>query len=341
MKDRNILLRVTCMILGITGFLAYAASKFTSGKLIVLITAIGVLGFMITLTVLAFRLKTLGSVIKAVVLSLVVVIIGAYLILFGFVYFFQDAVANQTSAFFQPKTISVEAAQALAAPGVIPLDLMTTDDIHLRGWLVQNTTEEKTPLLIYFSGSGSESSEVIPFASKLDGWSVALINYRGFGLSEGTPTHANTLSDALFIYNSLAARPDIDSSKVVAMGYSLGTGIAVYLSAQRPTIGTILVSPYDRWTLIGLKQMPLYAPLTGIMKPYFDSISQAPGIHTPLLCLIGSDDVFVPPKRSLDLVNAWGAETKVISFPGEDHGLLFHNNSSWTDILDFLEYIES
>ena len=151
----------------------------------------------------------------------------------------------------------------------------------------------------------------------------------------------HALADALFIYDSLAGRGDIDSSQVVAMGYSLGTGVAVYLSEQRPIIGTILVSPYDRWTLIGLKQTPLYAPLTGIMKPFFDSISRAPGIHSPLMCLIGSEDVAVPPERSQKLVEAWGGETKVISFPGEDHGLLLHDNSSWTDILDFLKDVQS
>ena len=329
------------ILLGITGLLAYAVSKFTSGKLVVILTAIGILGFMIALTVLAFRLKTLGRVVKAVILSMVAVITGAYLILFGFVYFFQDTVANRTSSFFQPKAISVEEAQSQVAPNVQPIDLTTSDSIHLRGWLVRNSDQEKTPLLIYFGGSGSESSEMLPFMKELDGWSVALINYRGFGLSDGTPSHTHALADALFIYDSLAGRGDIDSSQVVAMGYSLGTGVAVYLSEQRPIIGTILVSPYDRWTLIGLKQTPLYAPLTGIMKPFFDSISRAPGIHSPLMCLIGSEDVAVPPERSQKLVEAWGGETKVISFPGEDHGLLLHDNSSWTDILDFLKDVQS
>jgi pimeloyl-ACP methyl ester carboxylesterase len=337
-KTTNLLLSI---VLGLTGFLAYAASKFTSGKLVVLITAVGILGFVIAFTVLTFRLKNLKRILKAIVLSLVAVIFSAYLILFVFVYFFEDRVANQTSSFFQPMTISVEKAQALTASVVLPIDLTTPDSVHLRGWLVHNSTESKSPLVIYFGGSGSESSEIIPFARKLDGWSVALINYRGFGLSEGTPTHVNALVDALFIYDTLSTREDIDPNQVVAMGYSLGTGIAVYLSEQRPTLGTVLVSPYDLWTLIGLKQTPLYAPLSGIMKPYFESISRAPGVHTPLLCLIGSEDNIVPPERSEKLVDAWGGETNLISFPGENHSLLFHNNSSWTDILDFLKNLST
>jgi pimeloyl-ACP methyl ester carboxylesterase/uncharacterized membrane protein YeaQ/YmgE (transglycosylase-associated protein family) len=329
-------LRLASITLGIAGLFAYAISKFASGRLIVTVTVLGLLGFITALTVLTFRLKNLKNTLQALALSLVTSIAGMYVLLFAVLYFFQDTVANRTSSFFQPKTITLAVAEAFNAPDVQPLELETADGVHLHGWLVHNTNTAQAPLLIYFGGSGSEDSEVISYAQKLEGWSVALVNYRGFGLSEGTPTHANVLADALTLYDSLTARVDIDPSRVVAMGYSLGTGVAVYLSEQRPTVGTILVSPYDRWTLIGLKQTPLYAPFSGIMKPYFDSITRAPDIHTPLLCLVGSQDIQVPMERSNQLVNAWGGETNLVTFPGEDHGLLFHDNDSWAEIMGFL-----
>ena len=220
---------------------------------------------------------------------------------------------------------------------MIELDLTTPQGIHLRGWLVRNSIGTRAPLVIYFGGSGSESSEVIPLAAQLNGWSVALVNYRGFGLSEGQPTHENALEDALFIYDTLTTRDDIDPERIVSMGYSLGTGVAVYLSAQRPVADTILVAPYDRWSLIGLKRPPVYTPLEGILKPYFDSLSIAPGIRTPVLCLTGSKDGIVAPGSSLKLVTAWGGDVTHLIYPGEDHGLLFHNNSSWSDISSFLQ----
>ena len=316
--------------------LAYAASKFISGKLIILITGVGFLGYLVAEILFAFRLKKPWLAIRMVFQDLMAIFTVTYLILFAFIYCFQDAVANRTGSFFQPKVITEESATALNSPAVQPLDLATPDGVHLRGWLVRNTDVDQTPLLIYFGGSGPEVSEVIPYARKLEGWSVALVNFRGFGLSQGTPTHSNVLADALTIYDSLTRRNDIDPNRVIAMGYSLGTGVAVYLSEQRPTMGTILVSPYDQWTLIGLKQTPLFAPFSGMMKPYFDSISRAPGIHTPLLCLVGSEDIQVPAERSIQLVNTWGGETHLATFPGEDHGLIFQENRSWTVIMDFL-----
>ena len=334
-------LQIACQILGVAGFMSYATSKFTSGKLVVVATAIGLIGFLVTLILMAFSLKNCSRMIKYIGLSILAAMVGGYLILFICVYFFQDTIANRTSTFFQPRTIPDEIANAYTEPGVLPLNLLTPDGFHLRGWMVQNSDQEKAPLLIYYGGSGSESSEIIPYAKKIDGWSIALLNYRGFGLSEGIPTHAIVLADALFIYDNLVARADIDPERVVVMGYSLGSGIAVYLSEQRQTTGTVLVSPYDYWTLIGLKRTPLYAPLTSLMNHYFNSIDHAPGIHTPLLCLIGAEDVTVPTARSLNLVNAWGGRVEWISYPGEDHGLLFHPNRSWVDILDFLSEIDS
>jgi pimeloyl-ACP methyl ester carboxylesterase len=332
--------QVACIILGIVGLLAYAASKFTPGKLVVMITGLGIFGFIAGLIVLAFRLKRFGLIVSAAGISLVSVIAGTYILLFTFVYFFQDEVANKTSSFFQPTTISVEAAQALVDSNVSAIDLTAPDGIHLRGWIVRSGTEARTPLAIYFGGSGSESSELIPLAKQLSGWSVALINYRGFGLSEGTPTQSNVLADALFIYDTLATRADMDASHVVAIGYSLGTGVAVSLSAERPVAGTVLVSPYDYWTLIGVKQSPLFTPLTGIMKHYFDSISCAPEIQTPVLILVGSNDTSILPDLSHGLADAWRGEVKFIEYPGEDHGLLFHTNNSLKDIGNFLQSID-
>jgi pimeloyl-ACP methyl ester carboxylesterase len=333
-------MQIACILLGITGLLALAFSKFTSGRLVVIITGLGILGFFITLILLTIHLKAFWPIVKAIGKSLLFVILGTYVILFIFVYFFQDTIANQTSSFFQPKTISSETAQALVSSDTSAIDLVTPDGFHLRGWMVHNATGAKSPLIIYFGGSGSESSELIPLVKQIPGWSVALINYRGFGRSEGVPTQSNVLNDAVFIYDTLSNRPDIDASQIVSMGHSLGTGVATYLSGRRPTMATILVSPYDHWSLIGVKQSSIYTPIIRIMKPYFNSIAIAPGIKTPALILIGSNDTFVPPERSQKLADSWGITANQVLYQGEDHGLLFHTNSSWSDIKDFLDSVK-
>ena len=76
------------------------------------------------------------------------------------------------------------------------------------------------------------------------------------------------------------------------------------------------------------------------MKRYFDSISRAPGIKTPLLVLIGSADPVIPPELSQKLAGQWGSAVDVKTYLGEDHDLLLHHNSSWADIGAFLRTLE-
>ena len=336
-SDRSSLcLQIICVLLGVMGLLAYAISKFSSGKAVVIVTAVGVLGCLGTLIALGVRAKRFGRIVGRVASTLIAVVLGMYLVLFGIIYFFQDTIANEANAFFQPRGISAAAAQALVTGDVEALDWTTPDGARLAGWLVRNSDAASAPLVIFFDGSGSETWRAIPYARKLAGWSMALVNYRGFGPSTGTPSQAHAFADATLIYDTLAQRPDVDPNRIVAMGYSLGTGVAVHLAAQRPVAGTILVAPYDSQSLIGLKQSPIFAPLAGIMHRYFDSLSAAPGIHSPLLCLIGAADSVVPPALSLKLAGSWGGETEVKSYAGEDHSLLLHENSSWADISAFL-----
>ena len=69
---------------------------------------------------------------------------------------------------------------------------------------------------------------------------MALVNYRGFGPSTGTPSQAHVFADRdADLRHARTGRPDVDPRRIVAMGYSLGTGV-FYLAEQRPVVGTIL-----------------------------------------------------------------------------------------------------
>jgi hypothetical protein len=81
--QKSIRLQLICVLLGITGLVAYAISKFSSGKVSVIVTAAGILGFITALVVLTIRLKRFGLIVRALAGTLLAVVVGAYLILFG------------------------------------------------------------------------------------------------------------------------------------------------------------------------------------------------------------------------------------------------------------------
>ncbi|NJL58986.1 MAG: hypothetical protein HC887_04355 [Desulfobacteraceae bacterium] len=135
----------------------------------------------------------------------------------------------------------------------------TRNHVRLHGWFRNASGLEKAPTIIYFGGNAEDISEQIFEFEPLKGWAVLLVNYRGYGLSQGSPSQENLFNDALSIYDHISRREDVDASRIVAMGRSLGSGVAVHLASQRPLAGVILVSPYDSIRNVAQKIYPVRA----------------------------------------------------------------------------------
>ena len=210
------------------------------------------------------------------------------------------------------------------------IEIKTNDGI-IRGWIVKNGN----PVLIYFGGNAEEVSHMIEKAAWFKGWSVVLMNYRGYGLSNGKPSEKNLFADSLLLYDNIFKRKDIDNNMIIVMGRSLGTGVAVYVAQKRKVNGVILVSPYDSVTSIAYEQFP-FVPISLILKHKFDSISRAPDIKAPMLSLIAGDDITIKPWHSKKLIEKWGGRHSTVILDGNDHNSILHSGLYWEKINEFL-----
>ena len=120
--------------------------------------------------------------------------------------------------------------------------------VKVRGWFVK-AAGPRAPLAIYYGGNAEEVSWQMTEPWPAD-WSLALLNYRGYGESEGKPSEAALFADALAVFDALAGRPDVDSSRIVLVGRSLGSGVAAYVAAERAVAAVVLISPYDSMTAV-------------------------------------------------------------------------------------------
>jgi pimeloyl-ACP methyl ester carboxylesterase len=197
--------------------------------------------------------------------------------------------------------------------------IQTPDGVTLRGWLVKGHHPLPAPLVIYFGGNAEEVSWLASVADQFGGWSLLLVNYRGYGGSEGKPGERELFGDALTIHDWAVRRPDVLPERVIAMGRSLGTGVAVNLAANRNLRGVILVTPYDSITEVARRHYP-YLPVSWMIRHPFDSISRVGRIATPLLALAAADDLVIPPRHARRLYDAWsGPKTwKEIAAAGHD-----------------------
>ncbi|MCP4700696.1 MAG: alpha/beta hydrolase [Gammaproteobacteria bacterium] len=272
---------------------------------------------------------------KALLKSLFRIILGTLLaiplLLYPLLYFFQDYLL------FHPRKISEEELAGIRRmyPGA-EITLMTPDNIQLHGWYVKADGAEKSPLLIYFGGNAEEvSGRLFSDRIYLKGWSLLLVNYRGYGLSQGVPSEESFFKDALLIYDTFAGKDGVDGNKIVTMGRSVGTGVAVYLAAQRPVKGLVLVSPYDSITSVAQNAYP-YAPMPWLLKHPFDALSKAPAISAPMLALIAENDRIIPHPHSEKLLAAWGGPTVRQIIADTDHNTITGGEHYWSSILSFL-----
>ncbi|HLD29087.1 MAG TPA: alpha/beta hydrolase [bacterium] len=219
------------------------------------------------------------------------------------------------------------------------VSITASDGTILNGWLVK-ASSAPSPLIIYFGGNAEEVSSMIGETYRLKDWSMALINYRGYGMSGGKPGEKKLFSDALYIYDYFAKRSDVNPENIVVWGRSLGTGVAVYLASQRKTECVILTSPYDSLLNVAKNIYP-YLPVSLIMKHRFDSGRLVSSLSLPALMLAAERDTTITLPHSEALFKKWNGKRIFKIIPGEDHNSLSGNELYWKYILDFLDSIKS
>lgn len=218
-------------------------------------------------------------------------------------------------------------------------------EVNLHGWLVRRpsqnqnkTLTDPASLLIYYGGNAEEVSLNLGELDRLPVDALLLINYRGYGLSEGRPGETDLVADALWVLDTITARLGLAPEQVVLMGRSLGTGVAVQVASRRDVAGLILVTPFDSLVSVARKHYP-FLPAGRLLKHRFDSLSLAPRQTQPALMLVAAEDAIIPNPCSQRLVDAWGGEVSAVSLPGAGHNDIHLSSPYWVAIDTFLHKI--
>jgi hypothetical protein len=238
---------------------------------------------------------------------------------------------------YMPQPLPRGAHEAIIArhPGVQDLRFERPDGVTLRGWLAIGSDPVPRPLVLYFGGNAEEVSWMLDARAAFGGWDLALVNYRGYGSSGGKPSEKRLFEDALAVYDQLAARPDVDARRIVALGRSLGSGVATYLASMRPLAGVVLVAPYDSITAVAQRHYP-FVPVRLLLGNRYDSLSRAPAIRTPLLVITGALDQVIPAEHSKRLYEAWAGTKRSVVIARAGHNDLQDHAAYWAAIREFL-----
>jgi len=174
------------------------------------------------------------------------------------------------------------------------------------------------PVVLYFHGNGDFLAGFFGRFHDLiaDGTGVVALSYRGYAGSSGHPSERGFKSDAAAAYAFTVAR--YDATRIVAWGFSLGTGVAVALAADRPVGRLILEAPYTSTADVAASLF-WFMPVRLVMRDQFRSDERIGRVTVPLLIMHGARDPAIPIHFGERLFALAHEPKKFVCFPEGGH----------------------
>jgi len=191
---------------------------------------------------------------------------------------------------------------AVAPAGPLPakaerLAVSTPDGDTLRGiYVPADQPDESRTLVLGFGGNAWNGQDVAEYLHELyPEHDVSAFHYRGYAPSTGTPSAKALIADAPLVYDAAVERAT--PARVVAVGFSIGSGIAAQLSARRKLAGLILVTPFDSLKAVAQSMYP-WIPIGPFFAHEIDAAAALEGSHVPVAIVAAEFDQIVPPERT-------------------------------------------
>lgn len=213
-------------------------------------------------------------VLKWIVIVLAVIYLGGV----GVLYF------KQREMLFPIPPVGRSAPAAAGFPEAEERVLTTADGEKVIVWHVP--ARPGRPVILFFPGNGDFlAGRVSRFKGiTSDGTGLVALSYRGYAGSTGSPSEEGLLRDGAAAYAFTAAR--YDPSRIVAWGFSLGTGVAVAIASEHPLGKLILEAPYTSTIDVAASLFPI-VPVSLLMRDRFHSDRRIAGVTVPLLVMHG------------------------------------------------------
>jgi uncharacterized protein len=205
-----------------------------------------------------------------------------------------------------------------SGPGEEFVTFPSADGTRISGLFVRPRDETMPVVLVAHGNAGN----VLTWGDYLDpfvrrGLGGFLLDPRGYGWSEGSPEEAGWHEDADSALAWLASR-GVAAPRVVVVGVSIGSGIAVPLAARHPVRGLILQSAFTSLVDAASAHYP-FLPCGLLLHDRYDNLAAAARVRCPVLILHGSADRTVPAGQAQRLAAAFPRAPTLRLAEGYDH----------------------
>ena len=197
------------------------------------------------------------------------------------------------------------------------VELVMRDGTRLLGWYWGG--QGRSPALLWFYGNGENIAAIWPIIRDFRPKHAALlvVDYPGYGASEGKATEAGMYEAADLAYEALSRRPDVDPKRIYVYGRSLGSAAATYVASTHEVAGLILESPFTSAKGMAARHYRFVPRF--LVRMSLDNLGRMPRIRCPTLILHGTSDLLVPMKMGQEVAAAAGGPVEFVMIEGSGH----------------------
>lgn len=199
----------------------------------------------------------------------------------------------------------------------------TADGFTLNGWWIPGTGSPLT--MLWFHGNGGNISyrlDNLTLRHDLLGTNIFIFDYREYGRSEGQASEEGTYRDAEAAIRYLHSRKDVDPTKIVFLGESLGSAVAVEMATRYDCAALILESPFLSIPEMAKVTLP-FLPIGSLLQTKYDTLSKIRQVKAPLLIVHGEHDEIVPFRHGQRLFEAAAEPKEFYSITRAHHNDLY------------------
>ena len=185
-------------------------------------------------------------------------------------------------------------------PGALRVEVRAASGERLAGLHIPPGAGEREavlpPVIIGFGGNAWQADDMA--ATLHDLYPVADVvafQYRGYPPSEGEPGADALRADAPVIHDWAAQR--FPGRPIIAVGFSIGSGVAAFLASRRPLAGIILVTPFDSLAAAAADHYP-WLPVRLLFRHEMAAAEDLRGSRVPVAILSGGSDTLILPERT-------------------------------------------
>ena len=226
---------------------------------------------------------------------------------------------QQRRLIYFPDRSPLPAAAAVLADGHDVI-LKTSDGLRLGAWLVRPVRAGRDVAVLIAPGNAGSRLDRAPLARALAaiGFTVLLMDYRGYGANPGDPSQSGLSRDVRAAREYLTATAGFTPNRTIYYGESLGAAVVTELATAFPPAALVLRSPFTDLAAVGRHHYPI-VPVRALLRdryPVADLIDQ---ITAPTVVIYGTADSIVPPRQSRAVAARAAGLTRVIPVDRADH----------------------